>query len=150
MDEPRWLTDEEMAAWLPLVSLVVRLPQTLDRQLRDEAGISHVYYQILAMLSQSEERRMAMSELATRTGTSLSRLSHAVTSLEKKGWVSRCSSEKDGRVQVATLTDEGLQMLELVAPAHVGEVRRRVFDRLTPEQIESLRDIAQELVSGLD
>jgi DNA-binding MarR family transcriptional regulator len=149
-ESPRWLTEEEMAAWLPLVGLVVRLPQALDRQLRVDAGISHVYYQILAMLSAAPGRRMSMSELASYTGTSLSRLSHAVTSLEKRDWVRRCASSEDARVQVATLTDEGQQLLELVAPAHVAEVRRRVFDRLTPEQVAALREIAETLYEGLD
>jgi DNA-binding MarR family transcriptional regulator len=83
---------------------------------------------------------MSMSELASYTGTSLSRLSHAVTSLEKRDWVRRSASTEDARVQVATLTDEGQRLLELVAPAHVAEVRRRVFDRLTPEQVAALRE----------
>ena len=83
--EPQWLTDEEMAAWLPLVQLVHRLPQALDRQLREDAGIGHVYYQILAMLSGAPQQRMRMSGLARRTATSLSRLSHAVAALEDRG-----------------------------------------------------------------
>ena len=49
-EQPRWLSDEEMDAWLSLVRVMHLLPQQLDRQLREEAGISHVYYQILAML----------------------------------------------------------------------------------------------------
>ena len=148
-DEPRWLTPEEMATWLPLVGLVTHLPQALDRQLRVDAGISHVYYQILAMLSAAEERRLPMSSLARNAGTSLSRLSHAVTSLEKRGWVSRCVSDTDARVQVAILTDEGQQLLDLIAPAHVEEVRRVVFDRLTPDEVEVLGRIATRMLGGL-
>jgi len=148
-DEPRWLTPEEMATWLPLVGLVIQLPQALDRQLRVDAGISHVYYQILAMLSATRERRLPMSSLARDTGTSLSRLSHAITSLEKRGWVSRCVSDTDARVQVAILTDEGQQLLDLIAPAHVEEVRRVVFDRLTPDEVEVLGRITTRLLGGL-
>jgi DNA-binding MarR family transcriptional regulator len=148
-DEPRWLTPEEMRTWLPLVGLVIQLPQALDRQLRVDAGISHVYYQILAMLSGAQERRLPMSSLARDTGTSLSRLSHAVTSLEKRGWVSRCVSDTDARVQVAILTDEGQQLLDLIAPAHVEEVRRVVFDRLTPDEVEVLGRISTRLLGGL-
>ena len=148
-DEPRWLTPEEMRTWLPLVGLVVQLPQALDRQLRLDAGISHVYYQIMAMLSAARDRRLSMSSLARDTGTSLSRLSHAITSLEKRGWVSRCVSDTDARVQVAILTDEGQQLLDLIAPAHVEEVRRVVFDRLTPEEVGVLGRITTKLLHGL-
>jgi len=148
-DEPRWLSDEEMAAWLPLVRLMTLLPQALDRQLRDEAGIGHVYYQILAMLSAEPGEQLRMSELSRLTGTSPSRLSHAVGALEGRGWVTRCAAERDGRGQVARLTTEGRAELERTAPGHVEEVRRRVFDRLSTDDVAHLRRIAGTLLDGL-
>lgn len=143
--EPRWLDADEMEAWLALVDLITLLPQRLDLQLRRDAGISHVYYQILAMLSAAPDRRMTMSDLAAKTGTSLSRLSHAVSSLESRGWVERCRCEQDGRVQFAGLTDSGVALLELIAPAHVEEVRGLVFDQLTRQDVARLRDIATRI-----
>jgi len=149
MSEPRWLNEAEMAAWLPLVRLVTLLPQALDRQLRDEAGISHVYYQILAMLSGAPDRSLRMSELARLTAISVSRLSHAVASLEERGWVTRSTCTQDRRGQFAQLTDAGLRVLEETAPGHVAEVRRLVFDRLSPEQVAQLRDLAATLAAAL-
>jgi DNA-binding MarR family transcriptional regulator len=143
--EPRWLTDDEMAAWLPLVRFVHLLPQALDRQLREEAGISHVYYQILAMLSGAPEGRMRMSELARVTSTSTSRLSHAVSALEDRGWVVRTSCATDRRGQLAELTADGRGELERTAPGHVAEVRRRVFDVLSDAEIAQLRSLAEKL-----
>jgi DNA-binding MarR family transcriptional regulator len=142
---PRWLTDEEMAAWLPLVRFVHLLPQALDRQLREEAGISHVYYQILAMLSGAPEERLRMSELAALTSTSTSRLSHAVAALEERGWVLRSSCPTDRRGQLAELTAAGRAELERTAPGHVAEVRRRVFDVLDDAEIGQLRALAEKL-----
>ena len=144
-EQPRWLTDEEMAAWLSLVQVMHLLPQQLDRQLREEAGISHVYYQILAMLSAAPEGRMRMSELARATSTSTSRLSHAVAALEERGWVVRSSCATDRRGQVAELTDAGRRMLERTAPGHVAEVRRRVFDVLDDGELAQLRALAGKL-----
>ena len=95
--EPRWLDEAEMAAWLPLVRLVTLLPQRLDGQLREDAGIGHVYYQILAMLSQARDQHLRMSELAGLTAISPSRLSHAVAALEDRGWVTRCPAATDRR-----------------------------------------------------
>jgi DNA-binding MarR family transcriptional regulator len=145
-----WLTEREMAAWLPLVHLLTLLPNALDTQLREEAGISHVYYQVLAVLSAAPQGALRMSELARTTGTSLSRLSHAVASLETRGWVQRRRCADDGRGQVAHLTPDGLEALAAAAPGHVAEVRRRVFDRLSPEQVDQLAAIGQSLVRGLD
>jgi DNA-binding MarR family transcriptional regulator len=143
--EPRWLTDGEMAAWLPLVHFVHLLPQVLDRQLREEAGISHVYYQILAMLSGAPDGRLRMSELAGLTSTSTSRLSHAVAALEERGWVVRRSCDTDRRGQLAELTDSGRRELERTAPGHVAEVRRRVFDVLSDDEVAVLRALAEKL-----
>jgi DNA-binding MarR family transcriptional regulator len=149
-DEPRWLSDDEMAAWLPLVRFVHLLPQALDRQLREEAGISHVYYQILAMLSEAPQGRMRMSELARLTSTSTSRLSHAVAALEARGWVARTSCATDRRGQLAELTPAGRRMLEQTAPGHVSEVRRRVFDVLEDDELAQLRAIAGKLSAAAE
>jgi len=148
MSEPRWLSEAEMAAWLPLVRLVTLLPQRLDRQLRDDAGIGHVYYQILAMLSQAPDQQLRMSELAALTATSPSRLSHAVATLEDRGWVARCPAETDGRGQLTRLTAAGRAAIEQVAPGHVGEVRRLIFDQLTPEEVDQLARIAGKLLTA--
>ena len=147
--EPRWLDEQEMAAWLPLVRLLGLLPQALDRQLREDAGISHVYYQILAMLSDAPQQQMRMSELARLSATSLSRLSHAVASLEERGWVTRSPSPEDRRGQLAGLTDAGRQVLVDVAPGHVAEVRRLVFDRLSRDDVAQLARLTSVVLAGL-
>jgi len=138
-----------MDAWLPLINVVTLLPQALDRQLRDDAGVNHVSYMILARLSDAPDRRIPMSDLARGTGLSLSRLSHAVSSLEGRGWVRRSVWQQDGRVQTAELTDEGQQFVELAAPGHVAAVRRLVFDHLTDDDVAALADIATRITKWL-
>lgn len=146
---PQWLSEAEMAAWLPLVRLVTLLPQRLDKQLREEAAIGHVYYQILAMLAEAPDQQLRMSELAGLTCTSASRLSHAVTALEARDWVARCPAEQDGRGHVTRLTDAGRAQVERTAPGHVAEVRRRVFDVLTPDEVDQLQRIATKLLAAV-
>lgn len=138
-----------MAAWLPLVQVLERLPGALDRQLREEAGMPHAHYQVLAMLSAEPGQALRMSELAARTATSLSRLSHAVTALEAKGWVRRTPCPDDRRAFVATLTGDGRRLLREVAPGHVEAVRRLVLDPLEPEEVQELGRLAAKLLPGL-
>lgn len=149
-DEPRWLDEEEMAAWLPLTQLIYLLPQALDRQLREESGISHTYYQMLARLSAEPDHTTTMGRLAQLTTTSPSRLSHAITGLEKRGWVERRQCDSDRRIQFVRLTATGFAELERIAPGHVAEVRRVLFDRLTREQVLQLRAIGETLLAALD
>ena len=146
---PRWLSKPQLDAWVNLAQLLMLLPTRLDRQLREEAGIPHAYYQILALLSGQPERAMRMTDLARLVGTTTSRLSHAVASLEQRGWIRRSACPTDRRGQLAHLTDAGLAVLEAAAPGHVAEVRRHVIERLSPEQITQLADIADLIVDGL-
>ncbi|MGN6687499.1 MAG: MarR family winged helix-turn-helix transcriptional regulator [Actinomycetales bacterium] len=149
-DEPRWLSQQEMAAWLPLLRVVQLLPQALDRQLRDEAGFNHTYYMVLALLSAEPDRRLPMSELARRAALSQSRLTHAVAALEQRGFVVRESSPQDRRVQLAQLTDDGFSSLRRLAPGHVAEVRRRVFDSLSAADVSELRRLATAIAAALE
>lgn len=143
---PRWLSEPELDAWLNLVRLLVELPAALDRQLREDVGIPHAYYQILAILSGQPHRAMRMTELARFTGTTPSRLSHAVTSLEQRDWVERRACPTDRRGQIAQLTDAGMAALDAAAPGHLAEVRRLIFDRLTADDVAQLHLITGKLL----
>src|ERR671927_470893 len=122
----------------------------LDREVTRATGIPHAYYEILVQLSETPGRRMRMSELADRCLSSRSRLSHAVSRLEERGWVRRQVCAEDGRGQLAVLTDEGFAALEAAGPVHVESVRTHLFDQLSPAQIAALRDIGETLLRHLD
>jgi DNA-binding MarR family transcriptional regulator len=147
--EPRWLDDQQQGAWRSVVALIELLPAALDRQLQVDSGIPHTYYMILAMLSEAPDRSLRMTQLAHSTNGSQSRLSHAVARLEQRGWVERQQCPTDRRGQVAVLTEEGFAALEQIAPGHVAEVRRTVFDKLTAEQVAQLTEIAHRITDGL-
>ncbi len=148
--ETRWLDPEEQKAWRAWLYSSSLLQDRLDRELTHETGISHAYYEILVALSETPQRAMRMSELADRCLSSRSRLSHAVSRLEERGWVRRQVCAEDGRGQLAVLTDEGFAALEAAAPVHVESVRTHLFDQLTPQQVENLRDIGETLLRHLD
>jgi DNA-binding MarR family transcriptional regulator len=148
-DEERWLTPDELQTWLSYVATTTLLEAALDRQLQREASMSHAYYQILAMLSDSPRRTLRMSDLAAVTQSSQSRLSHAVARLEGNGWIRRVPCLDDRRSTLAQLTDDGFAALAEAAPGHVRTVRELMFDRLTPEQVTQLREICTTVLGGL-
>jgi DNA-binding MarR family transcriptional regulator len=147
--EPRWLDAEQQKAWRAWLYSSLLLQDRLDRELTHETGISHAYYEILVQLSEAPCRALRMSQLAERSLSSRSRLSHAVSRLEERGWVRRQVCEEDGRGQLAVLTDEGFAALEAAAPIHVEGVRRHLFDQLTPDQVAAMRDIGETLMRHL-
>src|SRR3954470_13925360 len=113
---PRWLDAEEQKAWRGWLFSSMLLQDRLDRELIHETGISHAYYEILVALSEAPGRMLRMSQLADRCLSSRSRLSHAVSRLEERGWVRRQVCPDDGRGLLAVLTDEGFAALEAAAP----------------------------------
>lgn len=146
----RWLDDEEQRTWRNFLAATQLVNEALDRQLQREAGMPHTYYMILVALSETPGRSMRMSDLAVRAQCSQSRLSHAVNRLEERGWVRRAPCASDRRGYDATLTDEGFSALEAAAPGHVEEVRRSLFDALTPEQVRSLDEICSAVRNTLE
>jgi DNA-binding MarR family transcriptional regulator len=147
---PRWLDVDEQKAWRAWLYSAQLLMDRLDRELTHETGISHAYYEILVALSETPGRKLRMSELADRCLSSRSRLSHAVSRLEERGWVGRELCPDDGRGQLAVLTDNGLAALEAAAPIHVESVRTHLFDQLSPEQVAAMRDLGETLLRHLD
>jgi DNA-binding MarR family transcriptional regulator len=148
--EGQWLVGDEVQAWWGLVSMIVRLPAALDRQLQRDAGISHFEYQVLAGLSMRPEHTMRMSDLAEIADGSLSRLSHTVSRLERRGWVRRTPDPADGRFTLAILTDDGWAKVVATAPGHVGAVRTYVFDPLTKAQVRQLIQIGDRISRAID
>ncbi|MGR6318183.1 MarR family transcriptional regulator [Micromonospora soli] len=145
----RWLNPDEQRTWRAFLTASRALMDALDRELQRDAGMPHAYYEILVRLSEATDRRLRMSELADATGSSRSRLSHAVARLETAGWVRREECPTDRRGQIAVLTDAGFATLAAAAPGHVEGVRRHLFDALSPAQVDQLRRISETLADHL-
>jgi len=146
----RWLDEDELQAWLALAGVMLKLGPALDSQLQRDCDLTHFDYLCLAMLSESEDRTLRMSDLAGRTNSTLSRLSHVVSKLERRGYVARRPSPTSRRVTLVTLSDEGWQVLVTAAPSHVETVRSLVFDGLEPEDVAALRRVAGHIVERIE
>ncbi|WP_305091578.1 MarR family winged helix-turn-helix transcriptional regulator [Prescottella sp. R16] len=144
-----WLTPDQQAAWRTLVALITRLPAALDTQLQRDAGITHFEYFVLAVLSEADGRRLRLSELAADANASLSRLSHVVTRLEKRGWVRR-DTVPGVRGAFAVLTDDGMATVTDAAPGHVRTVQALVFEGLDGNQVTQLAELGTTLIGQLD
>jgi DNA-binding MarR family transcriptional regulator len=149
VSDTRWLDDDEQHTWRSFLTANRLLFDGIERQLQQGSGMPHTYYEILVRLSEAPGRTLRMSELASTSLSSRSRISHAVARLEESGWVRRRPCEHDKRGQLAELTDAGLVGLEAAAPGHVEAVRGGLFDALSPEQVAALRDISDTLVAHL-
>jgi DNA-binding MarR family transcriptional regulator len=146
----RWLTDEELRSWFPLAGVMLKLNTALDSQLQRDSDLTHFDYLCLAMLSEEPDWTSTMSALAARTNASLSRLSHVISKLEKRGWVSRCRSDVSRRVTLVTMTEEGYAVLVAAAPGHVETVRSLIYDGLDPEDVANLHKVMSHILERIE
>ena len=137
-----------MAAWRAFIETTGDLTNALERDLA-EGGLNMGDYQVLVYLSEAEERSMRMCDLADVLQLSPSGLTRRLDGLVKSEHVMRRPSNEDGRVMMAVLTDAGRELLETNAPIHVASVRRHIFDRLTPEQVDAMAGIFSAISAGL-
>lgn len=150
MEDVRWLTETEIDTWLKFRAVVELYPGLLDAQLRRDSQLTHMEYQVLAMLSEVPDRTLRMTSLAARTTSSLTRMSHVVTRLQQRGIVARSADATDGRATNVTLTDAGHALLVEAAPGHVTQVRESFLDALSATQLRQLDGICESILARID
>jgi DNA-binding MarR family transcriptional regulator len=136
-DEVPWLTAREQRFWRAHLEVSKLLEYQLGRELA-QYDLAINDYEILVVLSEAPDRRMRMTDLATATLQSKSRLSHQITRMENAGLVLRQECPGDRRGLYAHLTDEGWQTLRKAAPEHVRSVRAHFIDRLEDDQLDAM------------
>lgn len=146
----RWLSKEQQAHWRSWITASTVLHEQLSRELQERHGLTITDYQILVRLSESENRSNRMSDLASLTLLSRSRLSHQIDRMEAAGLVSREVCPDDRRGQLAVLTNAGMKALVAAAPDHVEGVRKHFVDLLTDAEYKALGNAAKKIADHLD
>ena len=106
-------------------------------------------YVLLMRLSEAPHHQLRMSELATDSVYSRSRLSHAVSRLESWGWVRRMGCDDDRRGTFAQLTDEGLAVLAAAAPGHATAVHDLMFEPLGDDGAAEFGELVGRILDRL-
>jgi DNA-binding MarR family transcriptional regulator len=150
MNDVRWLSAEQLQAWVKFVAVVELLPGALDGQLQRDASLTHFEYFTLAMLSEAPHRTLRMTQLAAATNSTLPRLSHVASRLETRGYLERTPCPEDRRATNASLTEEGWKKVVATAPGHVATVHENVIDALDDTDIADLERIMGKLLGRLD
>jgi DNA-binding MarR family transcriptional regulator len=150
LTKTRWLTRNEQRTWRAFLRAGHLVDAAVDAQLQRTSGMRAGHYLILAMLSEAPGRRLRMSDLAARTQSSRSAMSHAVARLEERGYVVRRVDPADRRGQLAWLTRQGLAAVRAAAPSHVDRVRAAMFDALTPAETVALGLLCERVALAVE
>lgn len=148
MTDPRWLDDAQSVAWRGLLAIVNRAIPEVERSLKAH-DLLGVHYHIFVELSAAPGQTLRLSQLADSANLSQSRLTHRLRLLVERGDVEVSEDPEDRRAKNATLTDAGYERLVAIAPHHVEDVQRLIFDPLTDAQTVALADALSTIADSL-
>lgn len=148
--EVPWLTAQQERVWRQWQTMSTRLPATLHRDLRADAGMSLPDFEVLVHLTDDAHGRVRIAELADAIRWERSRLSHHLTRMEKRGLIRREECAEDGRGAFVGVTDQGRAAIEKAAPGHARIVRRLVFDHLDEAELAALERLTSGVLERID
>ena len=144
-----WLDEDQQRSWRAYLVGTTLLMDRLDRELRDRHGLSLPEYEILVRLSEADQHRIRMAQLADSLSHSRSRVTHTVGRMEQAGLVARDACISDGRGVEAVLTTKGRRALEEAAPTHVAGVRRLLVDLVPDQDFEAVGRVFDTVTDAL-
>ncbi|MER5792901.1 MarR family winged helix-turn-helix transcriptional regulator [Streptomyces sp. NPDC090499] len=144
------LNAQEERLWRALMRVIVALPRSLDDDLLRSTGLTLTEYVVLMNLSEAENQELRMTDLASATALSASRITRVVDALQSRGQVVKRRYEGDARGNVATLTPEGLKRLQDAYPVHLASARKRVVDLLDGRSVPAMVRQFEAVVEKLD
>ena len=143
-------SDARARAWRALALTSHLLDAELERQTQRDAGMPHIYYVLLVALYEAPGRRMRAGALAEAGRISPSRLSHALRSMARSGWVVRERAAGDGRGQEVVLTPAGVDAVRRLAPLQAAAVRAPLLEGLSVDDLTRLAELLEPLITRLD
>lgn len=153
------LPETHLEAWRRYYVSFWRIFAAIEADLQAAGLPSLSWYDALYELYLAPGRHLRMSELARSALLSRSGLTRLVDKLEKEKLIERKSCPKDGRVQHAVLTEQGVEMLRKIWPvyragiakyfaAHLNEKDAREFARTIGKVATAMEPVCQKAVEA--
>ena len=143
------LDADEKRAWYAYMKVQLRLRYEMNRQLRDESGLSLADYDVLVALTSADGETMTVSDIAIRIGAERSRVSHQVRRLTDESLLATSPNVDDRRITDVTLTPNGRELLLQVSPGHIDFVRAVFFEAMEPEQRAVVAEVFESVYERL-
>jgi DNA-binding MarR family transcriptional regulator len=145
---PGTLNGTERGAWRGFVRAHALLWKELDGELERLYGLPLSSFEVLVQLSEADEGRMRMNELAEAVALSRSGLCRLIDRLARGGLIERSPCPDDARGAFAVITDLGLRRLHEVSPAYVQTVRGDFLAHFDDADLARLAEYWRRLLNG--
>ncbi|MDQ1058329.1 DNA-binding MarR family transcriptional regulator [Arthrobacter globiformis] len=134
------LSTKETRAWYAYMKVQLRLRYEMNRQLREDHGLSLADYDILVALISDDDATLSVSSLATRIGWERSRVSHHARRMSGRGLVHLQPSATDKRSTAVSLTKLGRTSLAAASPGHIALVKGMFLSVLDDQRMDLLAE----------
>lgn len=147
-DTDAGLSPAGLDAWRTFLRAHSRLMRELERDLRDQHGVTLGDFDVLVQLAEAPRGRLRMCELADAVLLSPSGLSRRVDRLQRAGVVERRRASEDARNVEARLTAEGKRLLRRLRSTHRAGVRDEFEARFAADELETLAELLGRLADA--
>jgi DNA-binding MarR family transcriptional regulator len=143
------LGDDLRHFWRNFLTASALLTTRLSKDLEAAHGITLGEFGVLVQLARHPGNRMRMAAIAEAMCFTRSRTTQILDRLERDGYAVRDRSETDGRGVFATLTAQGMDLVNRAAPSHAETAQSLFFDHFSAEEVARLGRTFGKVIEGL-
>jgi DNA-binding MarR family transcriptional regulator len=136
---------QQLESWITFLRSHSAITRELSAQLQREHGLTLNDYEVLLVLSQSEDGMMRRVDLAETVLLTASGITRLLEGLEGSGFVCKQTCASDARVSYAKLTDEGRQKLSDAAVTHLRGIDELFLGRYSGSELATLAELLSRL-----
>ena len=136
---------EQLASWLFYIRSHSAITRELSAQLQREHGLTLNDYEVLLVLSHSDDGMMRRVDLAETILLTASGITRLLEGLERSGYVCKQTCASDARVSYAKLTDEGRQKLSDASVTHLRGIDELFLGRYSGSELATLAELLSRL-----
>ena len=143
--------DDGFFAWMATWKAASLAAREIETAMRDAAGLSLTWGEVLSRLGAAEGGRLAMNELARQVFVSRSGISQVVTAMGKEGLVERQSDPDNLRTTYAVISERGRAVLRRSTTAFLSAMDRAAnFGRhLEPDEARVIAEALNRVIKTL-
>lgn len=139
------LTPLQLEAWTSFLRAHSAVTRELERQLREQHGLTLSDYDVLVQLAQAPEGQLRPVELARAVLLTRSGMARLIQGLERAGLVKRIACPDDLRGHLIRLTPQGRSVLAQASRTHLDGVRERFAKPFDDDQLRQLTELLTPL-----
>jgi DNA-binding MarR family transcriptional regulator len=139
----------EQRSWQNYLDSALRMYATLNRGLTESHKLTLVDVRLLDMLDKSETGSARMGDLAEALMSLPSRVTRQIRRLEAQGLVKRAASPDDGRGVLATITDDGRELVKKAMVTYCQGVRVHFLEQLSRPQMAAMGENCRRISTAL-